>query len=432
MPGRRGLAQRIVIGFTLMAVLVAGIFSLGIVGTVYMIEEQLISTSLGGDLDRLLRMDNLEDWHAKPQADQLFYYSGGTGEMAIPEDVAALPLGFHELYRRHHAYHVMVKEVDGRRYALLQDQTEFEKRERALFKVVFLGFLICVALSVVLGLLMARTVMAPLIRLAEHVRQREAQPGQQPGPPLAKEYAADEVGELASAFDKAMDRLWQALTRERLFTSDVSHELRTPITVVSTSCELLQADPSLAGNSRVRRHLNKIERANLEMNELTQTFLQLARGEHDQVLTGPSTCLSAMADELSEQWQDAFAAKGLHFECVKKAPSDAPVPSAFIRTVMLNLLRNALHYTQQGQVRLSIEGSRFSVSDTGSGIPEAQREAIFELFQRGEQAAGEGQGVGLSLVRRICQLQGWQIQLQAQNPQGSCFSVDCAPRAESL
>ena len=114
MEFKQSLAQRIIIAFALMSALVAGTFAMGIVATVHLVEEKLISAGLGGDLQRLLLMDNVADWNHRPEPDQLFYYSGGRGDFALPKDLRHLDPGFHEVFRDQLSYHAMVEVVDGR------------------------------------------------------------------------------------------------------------------------------------------------------------------------------------------------------------------------------------------------------------------------------------------------------------------------------
>ena len=90
---------------------------------------------------------------------------------------------------------------------------------------------------------------------------------------------------------------------------------------------------------------------------------------------------------------------------------------------MSNLLRNALHYTESGWVRLTLEDGGFRVEDSGVGIPEDQHEPMFQPFVRGPLTRGEGLGLGLSLVKRICAHQGWQIRVSSPATGGSCFQV---------
>lgn len=422
MEFKQSLAQRIIIAFALMTALVAGSFAVGIISTVHLVEEKLISAGLGGDLNRLLLADSVSDWSHRPKQDQLFYFSNGPGDFDLPQDIRHLEPGFHEVFRGPLSYHAMIEVVDGRHYALLQDQSDFEERERILFAVVLVGFVLALALSVFLGWILARRVMAPVVRLARQVRHRDQLLGL--APPLAPDYAADEVGELAGAFDATLGRLRQALSRERMFTSDVSHELRTPLMVLASSCELLLENPAL--DQRARRQVERIARACEEMRDLVQTFLMLARTQREDPTMTPRATLTGTAEQLIAQWRGPIESKGLQLIYTPPAPdqvSDISYNATFLLAVMGNLLRNALHYTDQGFIALTLQNEGFVVEDSGVGIPEEKREAMFEPFVRGNEQRGEGLGLGLSLVQRICANQGWTVSLSPMEPNGCRFKV---------
>lgn len=419
MEFKQSLSQRIIIAFALMSALVAGAFAMGIVATVHLVEEKLISAGLGGDLQRLLLMDNVSDWSHRPEPDQLFYFSGGPGDFELPKDLRHLDAGFHEVFREQLSYHAMVEIVDGRRYVLLQDQSDFEERERVLFAVVLVGFVLSLALAVFLGWVLARKVMAPVVRLARQVRHRDQLLGL--APPLAPDYAADEVGELAVAFDATLGRLRQALTRERLFTSDVSHELRTPLMVLASSCELLLENPGL--DQRGRAQVERIARASEEMRELVQTFLMLARAQREDAGSAPQQNLAQVADGLLSIWREPIESKGLQLLFEPGNPPDTCFNATLLGAVMGNLLRNACHYTEHGFIRLTLNDHGFIVEDSGVGIPEEKREAMFQPFVRGNEKRGEGLGLGLSLVQRICENQGWEVKLSTVEPNGCRFEV---------
>ncbi|MBI3909210.1 MAG: HAMP domain-containing histidine kinase [Pseudomonas fluorescens] len=420
MEFKQSLAQRIIIAFVLTSALVAGAFAMGIVATVHLVEEKLISAGLGGDLQRLLLMDNVTDWSHRPEPDQLFYFSNGPGDFRLPKDLRHLEPGFHEVFRENLSYHAMVEIVDGRRYVLLQDQSDFEERERVLFAVVLVGFVLSLALAVFLGWVLARKVMAPVVRLARQVRHRDQLLGL--APPLAPDYAADEVGELAVAFDATLGRLRQALTRERLFTSDVSHELRTPLMILASSCELLLENPGL--DQRGRAQVERIARACEEMRELVQTFLMLARAQREDASMSPQQSLGQVAEGLLGLWREPIESKGLELIFEPGNPEVKGYNATFLHAVMGNLLRNALHYTERGFIRLTLTGTGFLVEDSGVGIPEEKREAMFEPFVRGTEKRGEGLGLGLSLVQRICENQGWSVSLTTMEPSGCRFQVE--------
>lgn len=421
MEFKQALSQRIVIAFVLMTLLVGGVFALGIIEAVHVMEERLLSGVLRGDLDRMLLMDNMDDWRHKPEPDQLFYFSGGRPPFALPNYLEHIQPGFQEVFHRKLSYHAFVREIDGRKYVLLQDQNDFEEREQALYSVVLVGFTATLGLAMLLGWLLARKVIEPVVRLARQVRHRDQLLAFAPA--LAPDYADDEVGQLAAAFDDTLGRLRHALNREQLFTSDVSHELRTPLMVMATSCELLEENPSL--DPRAKAQIQRIKRANEEMRELVQTFLLLARDQDTSQELAAQSTLSSMADELASHWREPMQSKGLQFAYLPGSEDGTTYNSVFLRAVMGNLLRNAWHYTTTGQITLSLHEQGFAVEDTGMGIPEHERESVFEPFVRGEQQQrGDGLGLGLSLVRRICLSQGWTVQLSGLQPNGCRFEVD--------
>lgn len=418
MDFKQSLTKRIVIVFALMSAFVAGVFALGIVATVHVVERKLTTTTLSGGLHRLLAMDDISQWSHKPEKSELFFFEGGQGPLALTRQLAALPIGFQEIKFHGDDFYAMVEAVGGRKYVLLRDQESLEQREHLLFIVVIVGFILSLLLAVVLGRLLARRVMAPVIRLARQVRHRDQLI--EVAPPLHPDYAADEVGELALSFDQTLGRLRSTLGREKLFTSDVSHELRTPLMVLATSCELLLANPSL--DPRSTAQVSRIARASNEMRQLVETFLMLARKPEE--VSVQSTCtLKDVADAQIEVWGCLIREKGLEFIYDPQQVGAQRFNLTFLQSVMGNLLRNAWHYTDHGFVRLTLNDNRFVVEDSGIGIPEERRHAMFQPFVRGDEQRGEGLGLGLSLVQRICTQQDWQVQLSTREPNGCRFTV---------
>ncbi|WP_183167143.1 sensor histidine kinase [Azomonas macrocytogenes] len=403
-----------------MAVLVAGAFAVGIVTAVHLVEERLISAELESDLDLLLKARDPKELHLATRANQFFYFSGGEGRFAIPDDLAELGEGFHEVLREPFFYHVMVKKVGDRRYVLIQDQSDFERREQVMYAIVLIGFLLCVLLATMLGWLLGRKVLEPVARLARQVRHRDQLLAL--APPLALDYAPDEVGQLAAAFDETLTQLRQALQREQLFTSDVSHELRTPLMVLASSCELLLVNPIL--DERARKQVERISRASANMQKLVETFLQLARAESGQTNGVSKVSLQEVADELVLEWRAAIEAKGLCLEYISSDYTSGLYNGSFLRSILGNLLRNALHYCDSGYIRLTLQADGFVVEDSGAGIPQDLHETVFDSFVRGNRERGDGLGLGLSLVRRICLHEGWHIQLTPVVPHGCRFAVD--------
>ena len=90
--------------------------------------------------------------------------------------------------------------------------------------------------------------------------------------------------------------------------------------------------------------------------------------------------LAQVAEQQSKHWAELMREKGLEFECITEGPDDGRYSPTLLGTVMANLLRNALHYTNRGQVRLFLEAGGFRVEDSGAGIAQEQHESIFLPF----------------------------------------------------
>jgi len=140
--------------------------------------------------------------------------------------------------------------------------------------------------------------------------------------------------------------------------------------------------------------------------------------------------VTQVADSLLCLWRDPIESKGLILNFEPGNPPDARYNATLLNAVMGNLLRNALHYTETGFIRLALTETGFMVEDSGVGIPEEKREAMFEPFVRGSEKRGEGLGLGLSLVQRICENQGWTVSLTTMEPNGCRFEVELTQTAK--
>lgn len=408
--------RRILLAYVLLTAIVSGVFSLSIVAIVHLVEEHLVANDMLRDLNTALQEDIALKQQPRLDAhSQLF--TTLDARYALPEAYAQLPEGFSEVFEPDRAFYAYTLLRNGQRHVLLQQQDEFEQREQALFNIVLAGFIVTLILAWALGWLMARQVMRPVSRLADDVRQ--LRPGQSPLHALQRHYSADEIGELARAFDTTLAQLQDALQREQWFTSDVSHELRTPLMVIGSSCELLEQSDLQPAQ---RNQLARIQRASQSMQELVHTFLQLARDPRHALANRRAT-LGVVAQEHVEHWRQAMLDKGLDFSLSGHAAADSHYDASLLGTVLNNLLRNAWHYTESGHVRLELHEHGFAVHDSGGGITAEEQAQLFEPFVRGRHARGEGLGLGLALVKRICEREGWQIEVSSQPQQGSCFSV---------
>ena len=265
----------------------------------------------------------------------------------------------------------------------------------------------------VLGLLIWLTIargLAPLDRVAAAVERRSSALLE----PLSESGLPREVRPLVGALNGLLGRLGLALDAQRSFIADAAHELRTPLTAVHLQAQLAER----AGDDTERRAALADLKGGLERaTRLVEQLLTLAREEPDVADRALAMIdLPALARGVVAELAPLAAAKridlGLNAEPGVQIKGDADA----IATLLSNLVDNALRYTPEGgrvDVGVALDAGRalMSVRDSGPGIPEADREHVFDRFVRGSLAAGSarGSGLGLSIVKRIAERHGADI-----------------------
>jgi len=248
------------------------------------------------------------------------------------------------------------------------------------------------------GIWLARRAVVPVIDLAARIAASE------PGQPT-KVLALDDIGELAQVLERYLERIRGCAERERAFASDVSHELRTPLAVIRGAVEVLEDDAGL--NESQRNRLARIDRASYDMTELTSALLRMSR-EESGLTTPPDNCsIASVVRESVEKYRSLDGAIAIAIDLnIVDAPL-LPVEKGLATVVVDNLIGNAILHAQSSQVHVCLERSRLVISDTGKGIDKADLERIFQRHYRGPDS--QGSGIGLSLVKRVCDLHGWDI-----------------------
>lgn len=237
-------------------------------------------------------------------------------------------------------------------------------------------------------------------------------PDSHPGK-LSEDFPHDEVGELAHAFEQSLNRLADFIDRERAFTADVSHELRTPIAVIRGAAEVLLADDSRPEKDRLR--LERIERGAADMADLSTALLAMAR-ERDDERRAPID-LAALIEESMEKHQHLLGNRAVEVSLEISARPHIPTDANLFAIVINNLLRNSFTYTERGSIRIRLDEESLVVADTGLGIPRAALDKVFQRLYKG--AHSEGAGIGLSLVKKICDRYGWSIVLESEEGIGT-------------
>lgn len=229
------------------------------------------------------------------------------------------------------------------------------------------------------------------------------------------------------------------------FLSRMSHEIRTPMNAISGMTEI--ALQTLNDRDKVKNCLEKIKNSNAYLLELINDILDMSRIESGKVELRPVAVLpEEKLGELTELLAPQFQEKGIHFTVRTEFDLHRPIAVDFLRMnqVLINLLGNALKFTEPGgRVVLTVKqldsietddgkpdagecGTtfRFSVTDTGIGIPEEARQRIFNAFEQADNDTAAnygGTGLGLSISSRLIQMMGGRIEVNSKVGEGSEF-----------
>jgi len=250
---------------------------------------------------------------------------------------------------------------------------------------------------------------------------------------LAAGHIASGIGSARSyeAQQRRAEELAELDRAKTTFFSNISHELRTPLTLIMGPVEELRTRLADAGED-IRTELDAIHRNGLRLGKLVNTLLDFSRIEAGRMQARYEPVeLGAVTAELASVFRSAIERAGLTFQ-VDCPALDEPVhvDRTLWEKVILNLLSNALKFTFEGTVRVTVRRSGphavVTVADTGTGVPEAEMPRLFERFHRIENArsrSNEGSGIGLALVRELVGLHGGTIDAASTEGEGTAFTV---------
>ncbi|RMH91041.1 sensor histidine kinase [Lysobacter pythonis] len=288
-------------------------------------------------------------------------------------------------------------------FFIAYDMTESVRRDQRFRESLVVVVAIFTLISLVLGWWSASKVMSPVTDLASRLRRAGSSSDPEA---LAPFFADDEVGELAKALDDYSDRLTEVVQRDREFNADVSHELRTPLAVIRSATELLLSQDGL--DEKTRQRLLRIQRAQQNGTDLTNALLQLSRNER----VHGATDIARVAEQLLDAHRSQLRGKALELRLEGEPGLVVDAPEAAVSVALGNLIGNAVKYTASGEVVVRLADNAVDVIDSGPGLSAEEAARLFERGYRGTHAEHtHGGGIGLSIVRRLCDLYGWSVRV---------------------
>ncbi|QLF93090.1 response regulator [Pseudomonas sp. ABC1] len=231
------------------------------------------------------------------------------------------------------------------------------------------------------------------------------------------------------ALQKAKEASEAANAAKSRYVTGLSHELRTPLNSILGYAQILQRERDIA--PRHREALATIQRSGSHLLSLIDGLLDVARIEAGKLSLEPTEIpLAEFLEQLRQMFAPQAEEKGLafHLSSEGRIPAVVRGDEKRVRQILINLLGNAVRYTDLGSVSLRVsylrETATFEVADTGIGIPEEQAERLFQPFERGDPLRQDsGLGLGLTITRMLTALMGGELSLHSTPGQGSRFRV---------
>jgi heavy metal sensor kinase len=299
----------------------------------------------------------------------------------------------------------------------VEEREEFRRR-------LLLAFAFGLAVAGSVSLWLTRSALAPLRRATLAVEGVDASRLEARIPTRG---TGDVVDRHAEALNRVLARLEWAFARMRGFSADAAHELRTPINRILTVTDVASLDET--DPAHWQRALGRVRASAEEMRRLVDSLLLLARGEEGRLRLQRSLVpMPGFLEELADLYRPLAEETRVEIQ-VAGEPGSLRADRELLGRALANLIENAIrHAPPGGVVRLeehaSPEGLVVSVADSGSGVPLADREWIFERFTQRDPARASGaSGLGLPIARMIARLHGGDVTAHDSPLGGTGFSI---------
>ncbi|HUR40433.1 MAG TPA: HAMP domain-containing sensor histidine kinase [Verrucomicrobiae bacterium] len=395
------LRSRFLAAIGLIVALIVGAFAFGLWQFVEVLESELLNHTLARELHEFADRFAHEPTMTPPAGADLTGYvvlDGAPG--TLPPALRELPAGLHDdVLVGEREMLVGRKDVNGARLYLALDIAPVEELEDRLVGIAVACAAVAFVLAVLCAIVLSGVVMRPVTRLSNTVGALDPR---QRGVRLLERFDDREVRQIAAAIDRYLAQLDSYIEREHGFTEDASHELRTPLATILSAVQLLLEAPEVT--SQARERLTRIRRAGIQIQSLIEALLMLAREDGGE--SAQDCALDEVLREAAASLGDAATQRGVTLH-VEVQPVTRRVVPGMADSVVNNLLLNAIHHSGPGTVRARLDAQGLTVEDQGSGIAPQDLSRIFERRYRGTDS--RGLGLGLYLVKRMCDRLGWKV-----------------------
>ena len=331
-------------------------------------------------------------------------------------------------------------DLAGAKPVLVQVAETLEKRSvlaTEIIKGVMLPQFVILPLAVLLVWLALARGIQPLNQLEERIRRRKPDDLS----PLDDRVVPIEVAPLVSSINDLLLRLKDSIATQKRFLADAAHQLKTPLAGLRMQADLAQREDSSA--EELKQSLKHIGRASIRATHTVNQLLALARAESGGAVIARQPCdmVALVMDVIQDSLPRAMDRHiDLGYEGLDPGSAGVVLEAnpTLLKELVRNLIDNAINYTPSSQAAPGVVTARvladrfgqvavFQVEDSGPGIPEAERDLVFQPFYRALGTEADGSGLGLPIVLQIAQQHGATVILEdahpMRQPPGAKFTV---------
>jgi signal transduction histidine kinase len=321
----------------------------------------------------------------------------------LPRHIAVLKPGdMHRVRSKGRLLDVLVRDGDFGRLYITYDVTTHARQQYVALAVLALGVVAIVALAGMAAFGISRRLVKPVNALAWRLTQID--PGER-HVRVGAQFSRNELEPIARSIDTFMGRLDGFVEREQSFTATASHELRTPLAVIRGAVELLEAQ--MADRPATRKALARIQRAVREMSDFTDALLMLSREQPAAPPSSARCVVRIVLQRIIEDQRSVAPGKHISVQAEDSANLTVAAPESMVAMAIGNIVRNALQHGVGEEILCRLHGRELQVTNAGTlATPD-----LASAPKRFTTHPG-GHGMGLYLVRRICERYGWEMRLE--------------------
>lgn len=240
-----------------------------------------------------------------------------------------------------------------------------------------------------------------------------------------------EIRVLNNALNTMLTQIKSSFEDQRKFIQNASHELRTPLSIIRQKAEKLISDSENLDHNSLER-LQEIQQTAVRLTRLSNALLLISRVENKQFEMNDEIKVKEVVEQVLKDLNDFIEIKKLNINKELSQEIELNGNKELIHSAIYNIIQNAIKFSpERGKIQISVTNNDsgkmvFFVKDEGPGVPEDLIDQVFDRFKKGNKLSGQrssSPGLGLSIVKSICELHGYNYRAENNQDEGVTFSL---------